>query len=506
MKTVRLSHTTTGKIRKYQFRFNRTFLRYAVACLALIAAVVAARSLFLPTIRIQPNSRLIMLGDLNYDRRWDGEDLALLKQFYATPFSFPAETAILVDVNRDGQIDAQDMQILGHLYDDGDPYVARTRAGKAGVAMPMPREMFVYVTDSDYLQRPAFTYPHALLKTGALAFLAPTLSHKQEGAYLEQLMKEITSEAVRFSAVYEKRKGTLNATEQAFVAEELQLLRQLNEKHDYYGLLLELILLSEAGETLSAPPQSQYVLKVRGFGLGLRQYLGSPEYAAFVAGRKDYRAVFSDMERLYQQTFGKTITIAELPPPRDLTRLDNYVDRAVWQVYKTKARESEFRRLINYAQHDRRYLRAVAMTTQRHGDLGVRNHNLPMMLLFREAVRITGGDKKSAVGLLDEAIRIPLAWVKTIPRERLPSSVALESFLLPGNMEDGSDKSRHWNVFGGIALYKSPEESLDLALRREVMDAKGGDFTPELMTEFIRDTIANCFGIYHVVSTEPAGR
>jgi hypothetical protein len=30
-----------------------------------------------------------------------------------------------------------------------------------------------------------------------------------------------------------------------------------------------------------------------------------------------------------------------------------------------------------------------------------------MVLLFREALRISGGDKKKAVGLLDEAIRIP---------------------------------------------------------------------------------------------------
>jgi hypothetical protein len=111
--------------------------------------------------------------------------------------------------------------------------------------------------------------------------------------------------------------------------------------------------------------------------------------------------------------------------------------------------------------------------------------------------------KKAAVGLIDETIRIPFFWVKSIPRDKLPGSVAQENFLLPGNKEDGSDKSRHWNVFGGICLYKSPEESLDLALKRESQDLREGNYSPEAMTEFIRDTIANLNGIYYVVSMNP---
>jgi hypothetical protein len=104
------------------------------------------------------------------------------------------------------------------------------------------------------------------------------------------------------------------------------------------------------------------------------------------------------------------------------------------------------------------------------------------------------------VGLLDEAIRIPFSWIKTIPRNMLPSSVALENFLLPGNKEDGSDKSRHWNVFGGVAMYKSPAESLMLALQREVDDVKKDAYSPHAMREFIRDIIADINGIYYVMS------
>jgi hypothetical protein len=90
--------------------------------------------------------------------------------------------------------------------------------------------------------------------------------------------------------------------------------------------------------------------------------------------------------------------------------------------------------------------------------------------------------------------------VKAIPRTALPNSVALENFLLPGNMEDGADKSRHWNVFGGICLYKSPREALDLALRREVKDLREDQFTEPAMREFLRDMIANLNGMFHVMA------
>ena len=107
------------------------------------------------------------------------------------------------------------------------------------------------------------------------------------------------------------------------------------------------------------------------------------------------------------------------------------------------------------------------------------------------------------MGLLDEAIRIPLGWVKSIPVDLFPGSLSLDNFLLSGNMEDGSDKTRHWNVFGGIALYRCPEESLVLYLKREIMDARENDYSADAMQEFIRDTIANINSIYYVVSMNP---
>lgn len=79
----------------------------------------------------------------------------------------------------------------------------------------------------------------------------------------------------------------------------------------------------------------------------------------------------------------------------------------------------------------------------------------------------------------------------------------MDNFLLPGNKEDGADKSRHWNVFGGVCLYKSPKEALDLALRREMQDLRDEAYSPDGMREFLRDLIADLNGMYHVMTVMP---
>ena len=213
--------------------------------------------------------------------------------------------------------------------------------------------------------------------------------------------------------------------------------------------------------------------------------------------------MFKLIEKYLDGDMGLKVDLENMAPPRNFLELKNYADRARWQYYKSTSTRRDFRKLLLFAQYDRRYLRAAARTTRKLADAPLENHNLPMVLLFREALAIKGGDKLAAVGLLDEALRIPFAWVKSIPRDRLPASVALENFLLPGNKEDGSDKSRHWNVFGGISLYKSPEESLKLALAREVKDYREKP-SPAELREFIRDTMANLNGIYYVISIDPS--
>jgi hypothetical protein len=141
----------------------------------------------------------------------------------------------------------------------------------------------------------------------------------------------------------------------------------------------------------------------------LRDLLASPKYAEFQAGRVPAPEILHEIERCLKQDLEVTLDLDHLGPPRDLTSLKNYLSRTQWQYYKSRTRTEQFEQLIRFAQHDRRYLRAVARTSRKHTDPGVENHNLPMTLLFREALRITG-DKKAAVGLLDECIRIPFFW------------------------------------------------------------------------------------------------
>jgi hypothetical protein len=93
--------------------------------------------------------------------------------------------------------------------------------------------------------------------------------------------------------------------------------------------------------------------------------------------------------------------------------------------------------------------------------------------------------------------------VKSIPRGELPSSLALDNFLLPRNKEDGFDKSRHWNVFGGICLYKSPHESVDLALKREMQDLRDDHYSVDGMRESFGDMIADLNGMHYVMTVNP---
>lgn len=457
----------------------------------------------IPTERVAKTSHLVMQGDLNGDKVWDAGDKSKLDEIIATPWAFSDTDLAKVDINRNRAIDAEDIVVLTELYSSANPY--RLFADGQGPEKPAPkvREFFQYRFVEDFVSRPTFGLDHPVIEVGPIAFLSNMRNASFESPYRVRLSREIYDEALRFSFIYAQRKDQLSNEEQAFVRSELRVVEKLYDTQDYYALLLQLILLSEAGETLSTNNQTEFVKNIRLLAQDFRQYLVSPEYSAFTSGENSWEVVFTDLDRLTRDTMGIELDLATLEAARDLTEIKNYIDRAEWQSYKSKSGKEDFHELVSFAQNDRRYLRAVSNTSERHTDVALENHNLPMMLLFGQAMDITGNKKKAAVGLLDEAIRIPFFWVKSLPENLRPSSVALEHFLLPGNMEDGSDKSRHWNVFGGLSLYRSPEESLTLAFQREVEDVRNADFAPEAMTEFIRDMIANFYGIYHIVSYDP---
>ena len=475
-----------------------------VAAVVLVAAAgYAYWQLAIPKHRVAVQSELVMLGDLDGDRRWGDGDLAARDAFLRAPSRTPDAVVGRLDLNRNGLVDPEDLVLLEALVKaQGDPYAAEAAAPAHG-SFPRPRELYVYQSLAEYRPRPAWSLPHAFDAGSPLPWLEGLHPPFDTGTYAGALDAAIFAEAVRFDEAYRQREPGLLPVERQYAATKLARVEALFREGERYELLLALMDLVEDAETLAAPRQPDLSLKLLAFRDHLRDLLGSATYAGFVAGTSDAPAVLRQVAAYLEADLGLRYDLEALGSPRGFTSLENYLQRAEWQYYKALATPAALRALVAFAQHDPRYLRAVARTSRRQQDARVENHNLPMILLFREALRLEGGDKKRAVGLLDEAIRIPYAWIKTIPREALPGSVALDNFLLPGNMEDGSDKSRHWNVFGGICLYKSPEEALDLALRREMQDLRSAAYSTEAMREFLRDTIANVNGMYHVMTVDP---
>lgn len=471
--------------------------------LLLFCAAFAAGVYFaLPVNRVNMRSGLVMLGDLNSDNKWDGQDGAMLEGLISDPFSPSPETAYKADVNHDGLLDEEDISFLKALYSGGDPYKVREEFLRAGKPFPYPREFFRYVPESEYVQRPVLALRSKAEEASPLKFLSRVRARAAAG-YAGRLRHEIYSEGIRFSLAYAKRKAGLSPKEAAYSKGKIDRCAALWAAGKEYELLLELMGLTEDAETLTMAGQAVFVGKVLYFREHLKDLLESADYARYLAGKIPAEDILRLMERYAKADLGIEVDLVNLPPARNFLDLNNYVQRARWQYYKSSATRRDFRKFLLFAQYDRRYLRAAAKTNRKLEDLPLENHNLPMVLLFREALAIKGGNKLAAVGMIDEAVRIPFAWVRSIPREKLPTSVALENFLLPGNKEDGSDKSRHWNVFGGLSLYKSPEESMRLALAREVDDFRKEGRSAQSMREFIRDTMADINGIYYVISMDP---
>lgn len=478
----------------------KRWIKWALGVVLLTAAFYGYRKL-IPIYRVEARSELVMLGDLDGDHRWGPGDLNRLEAFLADPFAFPDGFVRRIDLNQNGLVDAEDLVILRALVAEPDPYQAEQAFNGKGIAFPRPRELYRYEAVGAYRPRPLWALPPPRLDEdlGWMRALKPPAGR----GYAADLDADIYNEAIRLQEAYLKRKPMLLALETDHAKRKLARCQAHLQRGERFELLLELIALVEDAETLSVTPPQEGLVNYLRFRDHLRELQASPLFDRYRKGEATWQAVLQAMEQHLKADLGLDYRLESLPPPRNRTHLKNYLQRAEWQYYKTSTHSDDFRRLLDYAQHDPRYLRAVSRTSRKHTDPGVENHNLPMVLLFREALRIKGGDKKRAVGLLDEAIRIPFAWIKSIPPDKLPRSLALENFLLPGNKEDGSDKSRHWNVFGGICLYKSPEEALKLALQREMKDLRESGFTVEGMTEFIRDMIANLNGMYHVMAIDP---
>jgi hypothetical protein len=482
---------------------KKLYLLVLIVCI-LGATGYAYWKLVIPTHRIEVRSELVMLGDLDDDHRWTKNDLKILDAFLHAPFSMTDSIASHIDMNQNGLIDQEDLDILHSLVSaKGDPFAAEEAALATAKPFPRPRECYRYIPLREYRARPLYALPYPLAVESDIDWLVKLRPPASTATYGDALEAALYSEAIRLDQAWRKRKPDLLPIERDYAAKKLGRAKSLFQAGERYELLLALMEMVEDAETLTVRGQPEVPVKMLAFRDHLRELLGSKLYEDFKSGKQDWRAILKVVSGYLKTDLGLVYDFDKLRPPRNLTHLENYLQRTEWQYYKSTTRKEDFIALIGYAQHDPRYLRAVARTSRRHLDPNVENHNLPMLLLFREALRIKNGDKKKAVGLLDEAIRIPYAWIRSIPREKLPGSLALDNFLLPGNKEDGADKSRHWNVFGGICLYKSPQEALDLALRREMKHLRDGNYSEEAMQEFFRDMIANINGIYHIMTVNP---
>ena len=471
----------------------------------LVLAGLAYWKWAIPSHRLAIRSELIMLGDLDGDHRWTSKDETAFDAFDTNPAKTSNALVCLLDLNQNGLIDSEDRHLLHCLVEaGGDPYAAEEAAHVRHERFPRPREFYRYRTVDEFRARPTWALPYAAAKDSVLPWLAELHPPTTLLSYEDELDAAIYSEAVRFDQAWRKREAGLLPIERTYAALKFARTAELQRAGEKFELLLALTELVEDAETLTVRDQTEFAVKLLTLRDHLREILGSPLYVDFQAGRKDWPEVLRVVSQYLQADLDLSYDFEKLGPPRNLTNLQNYLQRAEWQYYKSSAHEEDFRALIAYAQHDPRYLHAVARTSRKLHDSGVANHNLPMVLLFREALRLEHGDKKKAAGLLDEAIRIPFAWVKSIPREKLPDSLAYDNFLLPGNKEDGADKSRHWNVFGAICLYKSPQEALDLALKREMNDLREGHYSEAEMREFLRDMIGDLNGMFHVMTVNPA--
>ena len=58
-------------------------------------------------------------------------------------------------------------------------------------------------------------------------------------------------------------------------------------------------------------------------------------FAEFRAGRRDWRAVLKIVSGHLQTDLGLAYDFETLGPPRSLDRLENYLQRADWQYYKS---------------------------------------------------------------------------------------------------------------------------------------------------------------------------
>src|ERR1035441_1888201 len=185
-------------------KWNRSFLAICV----LVILGLAYWKFAIPTHRVETHSELIMLGDLDGDHRWTGNDLRILDSFLKDPFAFLDAVALQIDMNQNGLIDEEDIRLLRALVASGsNPYAAEEGARVKGEPFPRPRELYRYVTLAEYHQRPLWAVPYPLADDSVLNWLPNFHPPVSTSSYSARLDAEIYAEAIRFDQDWRDRKS-----------------------------------------------------------------------------------------------------------------------------------------------------------------------------------------------------------------------------------------------------------------------------------------------------------
>jgi hypothetical protein len=342
-------------------------LKRLVLIVCILGAIgYAYWKLVIPTHRVEVSSELVMLGDLDDDHRWTKNDLTILDTFLQDPFSMPDSLTFHIDMNQNGLIDEEDLDILRSLVSaKGDPYAAEDAALAAGKPFPRPRECYRYIPLMEYRVRPLFALPYPLAGESDIDWIVKLKPPVSTIAYGDALDAALYSEAIRLDQAWRERKPDLLPIEREYAAKKLARAKALFQAGERYELLLALMELVEDAETLTERGQPEAPVKMLTFRDHLREILGSPLYDDFKSGKKDWRALLDVVSGHLKTDLGLVYDFDKLGPPRNLTHLENYLQRAEWQYYKSTNRKVDFIALIGYAQHDPRYLRAVARTSRK---------------------------------------------------------------------------------------------------------------------------------------------
>lgn len=168
-----------------------------VLALGLLGALGYAYWKFaIPIHRVEVRSELVMLGDLNGDRRWTADDLRALETFLQDPFTTPDAVVWRLDLNQNGLIDAEDTRILQALVAAGeDPYAAQEASQAQGHPFPRPRELYRYVSVAEYHPRPLWALPYPRATDSILDWLPRLHPPTGTGTYAEGLDAALYAEA-----------------------------------------------------------------------------------------------------------------------------------------------------------------------------------------------------------------------------------------------------------------------------------------------------------------------